>query len=76
MSLSITKEFTLTEQRCHVCGVFWAVESGSNFARNRCPVCAQIRVDEAESELSAALKSVNAMKGVITKLRKTRLKKV
>jgi hypothetical protein len=58
---------TLEINRCYDCGRHWAVEKGW---RGRCPHCAQTRIDELFEERQAAHRAANALRGVITRMRR------
>lgn len=58
-------ETTFTRTRCYNCGTFWCVENSRNFISNICPVCAGKRVKKAEAALRTAMRSANALRGIL-----------
>lgn len=62
-------EIIYETRRCSECGTHWAIEKFRCFNEPKCPVCAQRKSDQKSDLISSLTRSVNALRGVITKLK-------
>jgi hypothetical protein len=63
----LSRTIEMEERRCYECGRFWMLERGLS---GRCPHCAENKADDRHAELEVAHRTISALRGTITKLRK------
>jgi hypothetical protein len=67
MTFAHSPTVNLDTLRCFDCGRWWAKETARS---GTCPYCAVARGDERYAELTAAHRTIAALKGALTKARR------
>ena len=67
LSFGIT--MVLEHRRCSGCGRWWAIERGFS---GLCPICSYEKIESIRADLARAERTINALKGAVTRARKVR----
>ena len=66
--IRMLRQVTLRLERCHACGIHWAVENGR--AWDRCPRCAGEKVQEQYAEVERLKRVVAGLRGALGRRRR------
>jgi predicted nucleic acid-binding Zn-ribbon protein len=67
MTMTFARDITVDEHRCYTCGRYWLVDRTASITA--CPVCAGETTKKLREELAASERTINALRGAITKLK-------